>query len=677
MRMDSEISLTKLPPLPDPITSDDEPSAALGREGTTDEDLVALPRPLPHFRFRVLRAGCWLLNYTPVASPLVTFDGTLRVEKHSGGRTASGDLYQRRLLFVGRPRPIPLLGPAPNPANGIPIFARSQYRRYLRITSLPEVFIFGQSFDLGLEMHRFTAASGTWTNEGAFTARMTFMPAPGGYPSSGDYIEGDVRNAAGVVVGRLKGGWVSPRYRRVVVEIDTVADSERPLDNGAGIGWAEVFDAIGYDGTVVLGDTNVAQPSGAGWSDAEMHAGMLARRDPVSLDSQWRYHVLAVRTIDSTERGIMYDASGTDSNNVPREGVGIATHWMIPDTPAWGLVRGQRFGAAAAPFFRTAVHELGHALGLFHNTVDNGFMNTTDVIAGNATAATPFPNNIKWAFADDDLKRLRHYPDIYIRPGGTAFGSASMSNPPITPTDLEVEMPDLTLTVTPLMPEVPIGAPVRVHLELKNTGDMEVCVPAKLSLKTDFVRGYAIDPSGTKRTFSPLIHCIEDRPMRVLAPGETIAADLTLLRGAEGALFPAGGLYQIGVEVSWDVEGVHATVHGRTDVMVMGATDSTHAEAALRLLATPDAHLVLALGGDHLPDGIGAIHAAMEHGVLRPHYAVIEAKRVARLKRKDAADESVEQLLDGNVVMSESEHRKIKALIGDAKSRRKPQRQDA
>ena len=53
---------------------------------------------------------------------------------------------------------------------------------------------------------------------------------------------------------------------------------------------------------------------------------MLARRNPISLDTEWRYHILAVKLIDSTPRGIMYDAGGTDSNNVPREG------WASPPT---------------------------------------------------------------------------------------------------------------------------------------------------------------------------------------------------------------------------------------------------------------------------------------------------------------------------------------------------------
>jgi len=226
-------------------------------------------------------------------------------------------------------------------------------------------------------------------------------------------------------------------FRRASVEIDAVQGSELPLENGAGIGWTQVFDTLGWDVTVKVSETNVAELSGRSWADSEMHQAMLAHRDAINLDTEWRYHILAVKLIDSTPRGIMYDADGTDSNNVPREGVGIATHWVIPDTPEWGLVRGIRFGLAKAPFFRTAVHELGHVMALFHTTVDNGYMNTTDLIAASATSMIPFPNNIKWAYAEQNLKQLRHYPDVFVRPGGTPFGTASTVAPPISPTDSE------------------------------------------------------------------------------------------------------------------------------------------------------------------------------------------------------------------------------------------------
>jgi len=659
------------PLLPEALPPASQPSLDMAELSPQPIIPVPQPTPFPPFRLRSVRAGCWLMNYTPTGSSFVSFDGTLRVEAHSAGRTASGDLYQRRVILLPFPPgpPHPILLPPPNPANGIPVLSRSLYRFYLRVTQILENVTLGNSFQLGFEMWRFTAPN-SWMLEGSFSAQMTWITAPSGYSSASDYLEGDVKNASGAVVGRLKMGWLSKYYRKASVEIDTVSGSEQPLENGTGIGWQQVFDTLGWDVKIKLSDTNVTEPSGAGWSDAEMHAAMLARRDPINLDTEWRYHILAVKQIDSTPRGIMYDAGGTDSNKVPREGVGISTHWMIPNTPEWGLVGGQRFGAAKAPFFRTAVHELGHAMGLFHTTVDNGFMNTTDVIAASATPMNPFPINIKWNYAEVNLKQLRHYPDVFVRPGGTAFGTASTTTPPISPTDRIVDVPDLELRVAPLLGEVPIGAPVRVNISLVNQGQTVQRVPARLSLKTDFVRGWVSGPSDTVRSFSPVIRCIEDQPMTELQPGNEISDSLTLLRGAQGALFPSSGLYEITVEVRWDVGPMEAVVRGNATVLVTSARTAEHAAAAHKVLATPDTHLVLVLGGDHLYEGIDAIETALDEPVLRPHFAVIEAKRLAqRAGERPPQLDKVATLLDQNTVMSGAELGKLAKLVKASQSR--------
>jgi hypothetical protein len=458
-------------------------------------------------------------------------------------------------------------------------------------------------------------------------------------------------------------GWVSKYFRSATVDIDRVSVSEAPLNNGAGLDWKGVFDQVGWDVNLVVSNANVAEPSGEGWSDAEMHAAMLARRDASNLDAEWRYHVLAVRMLDSTPRGIMYDVGATDSNNVPREGVGISSHWVIPNAAPWGTVKGQRFGAAAAPYFRTVIHEIGHAFGLFHNTVDNGFMNTTDVIAASCPAT--FPSCVKWSYAADDLKRLRHYSDMFVRPGATTFGSASNATPPITPTDLDVVPPGLVLNVSALLVSVPIGAPVRVDLLLKNTGDAPVVAPTTISMKSGFVTGKVIDPSGTVRDFAPIVRCVEEAQLGTLQPGQRVEDSLTLLRGAQGALFPMPGAYRIQVLLSWEINGIEVSVLGESALMVTGAQDAEHAEVALKVLSTPDTVLTLALGGDHMKDGIEAIQAALKQKVLRPHFAWIEAKRLAqRFGKREADIEAASNLIDAETTMSGAEYRKAQKVLG-------------
>ncbi len=143
----------------------------------------------------------------------------------------------------------------PNPANGIPIFRRSQYRYYLRATRILEGFALDNSFTLGFNRHRYDQASSSWTDEGAFTALMTWTTAPSGFPGGADDLTGEVKDASGTVVGSLTVGWVSRYLRRAVIEIDRANASETAIANGAGLGWKEIFAQIGWDMTVDESDT--------------------------------------------------------------------------------------------------------------------------------------------------------------------------------------------------------------------------------------------------------------------------------------------------------------------------------------------------------------------------------------------------------------------------------------
>jgi hypothetical protein len=274
------------------------------------------------------------------------------------------------------------------------------------------------------------------------------------------------------------------------------------------------------------------------------------------------------------------------------------------------------------------------------------------------------------AYAEDDIKRLRHYPDLFIRPGGVQFGDASETTPPITPTDLEMELQDLKLDVSALKGEVPLGAPVRITVSLTNVGSSPVRVPADISLKSDAVEGTVKDSFGTVRGFSPLIRCADGCTLMDLLPGQSITASLCLMRGRDGSLFPGSGIMEIAVCVRWTVGDSLAGcyVAGKTTVLITGALDESHAAAAHSILTTPDAHLVLIFGGDHLHDGLAAIQQALADDTLRPHFASIEAKRLSQsfYDRNSDVDAAARLLNDVDVVMTDSETRKLHALFRSA-----------
>lgn len=642
-------------PLPKPAATDDPPATL--RLEPAYRPVSLFPWPL-----YMLPQGAYFLQLQPNA--FGRYNGTMRVERHSAGVTASGDLYNHPpFKVVTFPFFQIVPNPDPSPSAGIPVYARSSYRYYLRVTQILEYLSFSDTFTLGFELYQYDAASQSWTNQGAHTAAMTFKPAPAGYPSGATYLEGTAKNAAGADVGALRMGWVSPHLRKATLEIDRVNASEFPGSSGTGIDWQSVFASVNWDVNVYESDTNLTEPSGESWSDAEMHSAMLARRDAANLDTEWRYHLLCVRRLDSTSRGIMYDAYAGDSNNIPREGAGIASHWTIPNQEPWGTVKGLRVGTAPAPYFRTAVHEIGHAFGLYHNTADNGFMNTTDVIA--ASPGT-FPANIQWSWNGEDAKRLRHMPDPWVRPGMIPFGQP-YGNAPVSPTDMLDLAGPLELRVEPLLASVPLGAPVRVKLTLTNRSEADIEVPHSLSLKDEHVSGAVRGPSDKPRSFRSILRCVEEHQGQVLKAGRSISEDMTLLRGHEGALFPDSGLHVIDVDVVWTTGGVGVRVSGSASVLITPPLTASHADAAQKTLTEPDLLLTLAIGGDHIEEGNAALAAAMRDETLAPHFAAIAAKRAGRRFGKRRADPGKAlEALGEHPVVSAAEARSVAEIIKEA-----------
>jgi hypothetical protein len=120
--------------------------------------------------------------------------------------------------------------------------------------------------------------------------------------------------------------------------------------------------------------------------------------------------------------------------------------------------------------------------------------------------------------------------------------------------------------------------------------------------------------------------------------------------------------------VSWPLADMLVSrVSGEATVIVTAAVNAAHADAARQVLGTPDTLLTLALGGDHLPEGIAAIDAALHDDVLRPHFAYVEAKRMAgRFFTRQPDLARAAELIDRTTVMSPAEVRKAAHLAKSA-----------
>ncbi|MBL8291773.1 MAG: hypothetical protein JNN08_08050, partial [Bryobacterales bacterium] len=110
-------------------------------------------------------------------------------------------------------------------------------------------------------------------------------------------------------------------------------------------------------------------------------------------------------------------------------------------------------------------------------------------------------------------------------------------------------------------------------------------------------------------------------------------------------------------------------VTGKTHIIVTSPVDDAHAIAALRILSSPDTLPVLVVGGDHLTEGLSAIQYALANPVLRPHYAFIEAKRLAEpFYQRQADPTAAASLIDRSTVLNEAEIRKAAKLTPKLKA---------
>ena len=207
--------------------------------------------------------------------------------------------------------------PSPDPKAGIPIFPIKRYRYYLRVT---DALAAEGGFILILEPLRYTAEAMTFLagSETVLALRgcphrahgaasnvpppddpsstPDNFPPPPAFPMPELCFVGEVTYGAGTTVGTLKMGFVSSNLRKATIEFHRVPVSGLPMDNCARL--QTTFKAVGWDMALSSSPIGLEEPVGGSWSAAEADSAIKDRMAQIDPDSEWHYHVLAVRYID-------------------------------------------------------------------------------------------------------------------------------------------------------------------------------------------------------------------------------------------------------------------------------------------------------------------------------------------------------------------------------------------
>lgn len=702
--------LTVPPPLPRHLT----PRLA---EGVTTED--------SRDWLASVRRGCYYLSceiYEPQEpDAVVAYLGTLRLEVDGTSILASGDLYVANQELV------------PSPSMGIPVFPIEDYRTYLRVE---QITLEGNG-DAHFEVATYAFDNRSWwRRKETWGVRLRRIHGPSNYPSSPSYFQGDVLDKYENGIGTVRMGWVSPMLRRARLQLETIGHVP-PLPRGVHLGpegrevtWKSVFAQVGWD--LQVSDSRVAEVARVDscapirsengsyslgtkqWREEELHQELIRLHevddDGRLLDREWRYYLFCIdQYSDPTYRGIMFDSDFNMGNKLPREGAAIAAGFMFPKGSGWGELKETKLYQSPELYFRTAVHELGHAMGMVHQTEasgDLGFMTTLDDIKallvkqnskGRAASspsdkkparprdlpATTLRRALKWEFAPKDSLRLRHFPDYVVRPGGQPFAGQvwrlssrrPIPNPASSALSVNLWSNDasrddqLSLRVAP-HPEsrvLPLGAPVRLELQVRNHSAGTVAIPS-LKLSHTHLTVMMQGPAGVERRIQPLVHVTSksEAGSMTLGSSEFQAHALTLAWGDRGYLFPGPGQYQI--QVRWlRSRGNRAPylLTGKTTVLVRDEVFKMKDGTVLRaLMSNPDVLKILAFGGSEYVGGSAeeTLNDALGFKVLAPHYRYIVLEH--RLRSGQPLQHALKGLhLGKGIIMTSAEIRRLRERL--------------
>ena len=418
----------------------------------------------------------------------------------------------------------------------------------------------------------------------------------------------------------------SPYFRTIEIEQDQVPEvtpfvsyNSGSLGSGGQARDLSIVAAYAEAGIEMLdtGGTNVIRTSEAGaepnprWSDAELHASMVAHFSRWRDLPQWKVwllHALRYDNPDPTKNilGIMFDQSGAQ-----RQGAAVF----------YSTISGAEPGKQRLQLY-SCVHELGHCFNLYHSWIKDrmrppmpnrpnalSYMNYPQRFPdGETTFWTTFP----FQFDAEELMHLRHGFRSNVIMGGNPFGvGAGLENYDLYRNTLKDDS-GLRLYLSGY-PSFAFGEPVSIVLTLSTTDMRGKRVHSALTPAFGYVHFAIQKPDGRVLEYKSLLNrCIGDDVTTLDAANPEIKASIFLGYGKDGHYFDQPGFYKVrAVYYSLDGSEVLSNV---LQVRVRTPLSADDENAADLLFGDDQGTLMYLLGSDaeELNSGTNALREAAE-----------------------------------------------------------------
>lgn len=352
----------------------------------------------------------------------------------------------------------------------------------------------------------------------------------------------------------------SPYYRGCHIEADVMMNrqwtGEAFTPSGENISFNGVYQDAGLEFRATLDSIDI--PEDTSLSTDELYQLLSTHRTQYGSRRWHLWLLIGSQYSTSGTLGVMFD-------DVPpyREG---AVAFYDPLLSNSSLIRpdiqGKKIGEVPLAILRTALHEIGHALNLWHPkhdthsvSVGTTIMNQTGDVMGFASPSNPYPDNATFAFCNHNSTSLVHSPDPQVRPGWTRFGygHGGRGNPPGEPHDIifDRDIPhasNLTLKLS-VPDEVYPGEFVLGAAQIHNVGDEPQVVPTALNLEEDYLSVYLTPPNGDPIQVRDVLLVCSDRNVDELAPDDYWSGYIQFMYTNQEYTFDQAGQYTLQAEL--------------------------------------------------------------------------------------------------------------------------------